>query len=138
VSAEPIVAVEEVPSDGTFCFRVESSETGEEREAILVRGDEGVFGWFNACQHLTHVALDKGDGAPLRDGEIVCTNHGAMFEVGTGRCTYGPCEGAYLNDVGVCVDDGEVYLEDPALDYVGPGPVESAAWDLGSTSNVEF
>ena len=138
MSGEPVAALADVPSDGTLLFRVESVETGEEREAILVRADGSVAGWLNDCQHFTHIRLDKGDGAPVRDGELVCTNHGAMFEADTGLCTFGPCEGAFLNAVDVKVEDGAVLLSDPDYAYAGPGGIETDDWDLGSTSNVEF
>jgi len=134
-----IVATEAVPDGSSHLFRVRSVESGEEREAILVRLDDGVSGWLNYCQHMTHIKLDKGSGATLRNGEILCANHGAMFESDSGRCTYGPCEGAYLDAVGVEVRDGMVHLVDDGYEYVGPGPLEeSDPGDLSSTSNLEF
>ena len=155
---ERIAAVAELPDDGTFLFRVEPIEgdVDVEREAILIRtdgdaggaedgggvesgaGDDSVVAWLNYCQHFTHIKLDKGGGAPLRNGEVVCANHGAMFEIDTGRCTHGPCEGAFLNGLEVRVDGGDVYLDDPDYDFVGLGPVEDEGGDLSSTSNVEF
>lgn len=134
--AERICRVEEVPDDSTFLFTV--SDEGEEREAILVRADGEIAGWLNYCQHLTHIKLDKGSGAPMRDGEVVCANHGAMFETDTGLCTFGPCEGAYLNEVAVRVEDGDVLLDDPDFEFVRTGGIETDPVDLSSTSNVEF
>ena len=137
-SDRPIAALEAVPDDTTHLFRVENGD-GEPREAILVRGDDGdVACWLNYCQHFTHVKLDKGSGAAMRDGEIVCENHGAYFAADSGLCTFGPCEGATLPALEVTVRDGEVYLTDEDYDYLGDGPVESDGTDLASTSNVEF
>ncbi|MFB6084450.1 MAG: Rieske (2Fe-2S) protein [Halorientalis sp.] len=144
-----IAAVEEVPTDSTFLFRVRNRETDEEREAILVRvadnGDAGaddptgeIACWLNYCQHFTHIKLDKGSGAPMRDGEVVCANHGAYFETDSGRCTYGPCEGAYLRAVETAVADGAVYLTDEDYAFVGVGPGEEDDLDLASKSNYEF
>ena len=155
VTGERIASVEGLPRDGTFLFRVEPIDGDDdvEREAIVLRtgadgggdgdsaegdGEPEVAAWLNYCQHFTHIKLDKGGGAPLRNGEIVCANHGAMFEVDTGRCTHGPCEGAYLNALEVRVEGGDVYLDDPDYDFVGLGPVEGEPGDLSSTSNVEF
>jgi nitrite reductase/ring-hydroxylating ferredoxin subunit len=87
--------------------------------------------------HFTHIGLDKGSGAELRDGEIVCTNHGAMFEADTGYCTFGPCEGAYLDAVAVTVENGAVKLADERFEFVATGPKDEDG-DLTSTSNVEF
>jgi nitrite reductase/ring-hydroxylating ferredoxin subunit len=133
-----ITTVDDVPEDTTFLFRVSDGDD-ETREAILVRLDDGtVTGWLNCCQHFTHIMLDKGSGAPMRNGELVCANHGAMFEADSGECTYGPCEGAFLEDVAVAVEDGAVYLADPEFDFVGTGGIETDDFDLSSSSNVEF
>ncbi len=151
MDAGPIATLSDVPADSTFLFRV-ADDAGEEREAILVRteldgsdaGDDGgptaedVGCWLNYCQHLTHIKLDKGSGAPIRNGELVCANHGAYFEPDSGRCTFGPCEGAYLTDLEVTVRDGDVYLTDDDYEFVGPGPLETDDLDRTSTSNVEF
>lgn len=134
-----IVDVDEIPADSTYLFRVRDAETGEEREAILVRLNGTVVSWLNYCRHMTHIELDKGSGAAIRGDEIVCENHGAMFETDTGLCTFGPCEGAYLDGVDVEVVDGVVHLRDADYAYVGPGPIpEEDPTDLSSTSNLEF
>ena len=97
--------------------------------------DDAVACWLNYCQHMTHIKLDKGSGAPVRGGEVVCANHGAMFDADSGRCTYGPCEGAFLNELDVRVADSGVYLTDEDYEYVGDGPTDSDD-DLSSSSNV--
>lgn len=132
-----VAPVEDVPDDTTLVFRIRNGD-GEESEAILVRDDGGIEAWRNQCQHFRHVPLDKGDGATMRGDEIVCANHGAMFEAGSGRCTFGPCVGATLDPVDVTVKDGDVVLVDPDYEFVGTGPIEEDPTDLSSTSNVEF
>ncbi|MFB6303853.1 MAG: (2Fe-2S)-binding protein, partial [Haloferacaceae archaeon] len=62
---------------------------------------------------------------------------GAYFESDSGLCTFGPCEGAYLNDVEVTVRDGDVYLTDDDYEFVRLG-AERDELDLASESNVEF
>ena len=133
-----ITAAEEVPENDTLLFIIKERNTGEEAEAILLRAGDEIACWLNYCQHLTHIRLDKGPGAPTRNGEIVCANHGATFERDSGLCTYGPCEGAYLNGVEVAVENGDVYLDDPDYEFVTTGPIERDPIDLSSTSNVEF
>lgn len=135
---ERIVSVDDVPDDTTVLFTVRETETDEWREGILVRSNGTVTGWLNYCQHFTHIPLDKGSGAGLRDDEIVCTNHGAMFDADTGQCTYGPCEGAYLEALDVRTEGDTVYLTDTEYEFVDIGPAETDDLDLTSTSNVEF
>ncbi|ELZ25118.1 Rieske (2Fe-2S) protein [Natrinema limicola] len=149
MDAERITALSDVPTDSTVCFRV-TDDSDETQEAILVRtapvatdggdpvSEDGVSCWLNYCQHFTHIKLDKGSGAPMRDGEVVCANHGAYFAADSGRCTFGPCEGAYLTDLEVTVEDGDVYLTDDDYAFVGLGPVETDDCDRASSSNVEF
>lgn len=132
-----ITSVDAIPDETTFLFRVREIDSEDVREAILVRIDGKVVGWLNYCQHLTHITLDKGSGAPMRDDEIVCTNHGAMFEADSGLCTFGPCEGAYLTEIEIAVRDGDVYLADDDHEFLGPGPIDDDE-DLTSTSNIEF
>ncbi len=135
---ERITSLAAVPETSTVCFRV-TNGSDDEQEAILVKEDtDEVACWLNYCQHLTHIKLDKGSGAPMRDGEIICANHGAYFEADSGECTFGPCEGAYLTAIDVTVSDGEVYLTDDEYEFVGTGPIEDEAFDRTSTSNVEF
>lgn len=133
-----VVSVSEVPDDSTFLFRVQENGSDEQQEAILVTLADGIACWLNYCQHFTHIKLDKGSGAEMRDGELICTNHGAYFEEDSGLCTYGPCEGAYLREVAVTVSDGAVYLTDDEYTFVGVGPIETDDVDLGSKSNYEF
>jgi nitrite reductase/ring-hydroxylating ferredoxin subunit len=42
---------------------------------------------------------------------IVCSAHGALFDIATGICTLGPCMGQYLQPVRLMVEAGAVYLE---------------------------
>lgn len=68
---------------------------------FAVRKGGQVFVWRNACPHV--------DGAPMAwrkdaylsaDGRhIVCHAHGARFDISTGQCVLGPCEGQFLTPV---------------------------------------
>ena len=160
--AERVATVGDVPTDGTLLVTLRRSDgesnghdgagPGDDRgdgadreEAVLTRLDDGgVAAYVNRCQHFRHVRLDKGSGAEVRDGELVCTNHGAYFRADTGRCTYGPCEGAYLDEVAVTVgadgdggDDAGVYLADDDYEFVRTGGLGDDVV-RSSRSNVEF
>lgn len=137
VGGDALASLEDVPTDTTCIVRLRSDD-GDCEEAILHRTGSSVAGWLNACQHMTHVPIDKGDGATMRDDEFVCQNHGAYFDADTGYCSHGPCEGASLEPVDVTVVDGTVYLVDDAYRYVGDGPIERDPTDLASRSNLEF
>ncbi|WP_458189162.1 Rieske (2Fe-2S) protein [Haladaptatus sp. NG-WS-4] len=129
-----IAALSEIPDDTTFLFTIRNGF--DEEEAILVEHDGEVGVWRNYCQHWTDVRLDKGDGATMRDGEIVCGKHGALFESDSGVCTYGPCEGAVLDALEITVEDGVVYLTDPDYEFVQQG--SSIEYDLSSNRSLGF
>lgn len=120
-----LVAIDDVPGDGTLVFTI--ARDGTTREVLLTRLTDGsVAAWENHCQHWIDVRLDDGDGAVLRGDEIVCQHHGAMFDRSTGTCTWGPCEGARLESVGIESVDGTVYLDEPGWSVVGRGVEEAA------------
>jgi nitrite reductase/ring-hydroxylating ferredoxin subunit len=129
-----IAAVDEIPEDSTFLFTVRDGFDLE--EAILMRLADGVVALKNYCPHWTDVRLDTGSGAELRNGEVVCTKHGATFEKDSGYCNYGPCEGATIEEVEVTVDDGAVYLTDDDYDFEQTGP--SGEHDLSSRGRIGF
>jgi len=126
---ESIVSFEKVPEGGTYVFRLRNGapEADEDDidEAILTRLGGDVYGWINRCQHWTDVRLDRGEGAETRNGDIICEKHGAYFEMDTGYCNYGPCEGSNLPRVGVEVHDGDVYLSGEEYELIGVGPMET-------------
>ncbi|QKY21618.1 Rieske 2Fe-2S domain-containing protein [Halolamina sp. CBA1230] len=125
MSEERIVDVAAVPAESTLLFTVEDRESGEEREAVLVNTDDGVRAWFNYCQHWRDVNLDTGGGSVIRDGELVCKRHGATFECDSGECTFGPCEGAVLDELAVRTTAGGVFVDDDGYEFVRFGEAES-------------
>ena len=78
---------------------------------FAVRRGGRVFVYVNACPHVG-VALDwapdrflTGDGC-----RIVCSTHGAEFEIESGLCVSGPCWGDRLEAVAVTIEDGAVLV----------------------------
>ncbi|GGL36735.1 (2Fe-2S) ferredoxin [Halarchaeum grantii] len=137
VDGTKITDLESVPLLGSYLFTAEDMFTNEE-EVILVRCDDdpGVEAWMNNCPHESQ-RFDRGDGAPMRDGEIVCPKHGSHFDACTGECDNGEAAGTTLPDVDIAVEDGAVYLTDDDYTYLHAGP---AAEDdgPGSTSHLSF
>ena len=68
--------------------------------------------YVNACPHLG-VPLDWAPDRFLStDGEhIVCSMHGAIFEIGTGLCLHGPCAGERLEVVAFEIVAGEIMVD---------------------------
>jgi nitrite reductase/ring-hydroxylating ferredoxin subunit len=83
------------------------------RDTMLIVRQGGVLhGWLNACPHHgTSMAWRKDAYLNAARDRIVCSAHGAQFEIHTGRCTIGPCLGQALTPVPLTIDDdGGVHL----------------------------
>ncbi|WP_435185047.1 Rieske (2Fe-2S) protein [Halobellus sp. EA9] len=130
-----IAAAEDVAADETLVFTAKRGF--ESTEGILTRLADGtVVAYTNYCPHWRDVRLDKGSGATVRNGELVCGKHGATFQKADGHCDFGPCEGAVLDTFEVTVENGDVYLTDDDWDAAEPGLSEER--DLSSGGRIDF
>ncbi|WP_135830526.1 Rieske (2Fe-2S) protein [Halorussus halobius] len=121
-----LTAVETVRDEGSWLFTVRD-QYGEPDEIILVPceddRDEPVRAWVNRCTHEAQ-RFDRGFGAPMRDGEILCPKHGSMFDACSGYCDNGEAADTTLVDVEVTVEDGDAYLTDESYDFAHEGSIE--------------
>ncbi|UIO98965.1 Rieske 2Fe-2S domain-containing protein [Halobaculum sp. CBA1158] len=131
-----IASLADVPESGSLLFTVADGHA-EDREAILVRCDEepGVRAWINTCPH-EYQRLDRGRGAAMRDGEIICPKHGSMFDACSGECDNGEAAGTTLPSVSVAVEDGEVLLADDDYTFRHEGGIDDDG--PSSTSHIGF
>ena len=130
-----LTSVDEVPDRGGWRFTVEEPD-GSLREVVLVRLADGVAAWKNFCQHETDQRLDRGNGAAMRDDQLVCPKHGSMFDAGTGYCDNGKAAGSTLVEVDVTERHGQVYLTDDDLEFVGEGGIDDGG--PSSSSHLTF
>src|SRR5512135_3515067 len=88
---------------------------------FVVRRGDTVRAYVNHCPHAGFPLNWSPDGF-LAPGAalILCSMHGAVFEIDTGLCISGPCDGLRLRALPVRVQRGyvllgeEVPLEEPA------------------------
>lgn len=77
--------------------------------AVRRGGEVHVF--VNACPHLGVPLDDPADAFLAGDGvRIMCSTHGALFELPTGRCVAGPCKGDALQRVPAWIEDGRILV----------------------------
>jgi nitrite reductase/ring-hydroxylating ferredoxin subunit len=79
---------------------------------FVVRRGESLHAWRDACPHIGGVPMAWRRHAYLNSDRdrIVCSAHGALFEVASGVCTLGPCLGESLEPVRVRLGaDGSIY-----------------------------
>jgi nitrite reductase/ring-hydroxylating ferredoxin subunit len=74
---------------------------------FVVRQAESLRAYLDLCPHFGDTRLPWRKDAYLdAAGEtIVCAAHGARFDIGTGRCTLGPCLGRSLAPVPLQLND---------------------------------
>jgi nitrite reductase/ring-hydroxylating ferredoxin subunit len=87
-----------------------AGETGPKPWPILVtRKGSKFFGFENACPHQGE-RLDVTPGQFTdEDGNfLTCGHHHAQFDLDTGHCFIGPCQGKRLTPIELVVDDGDV------------------------------
>ena len=96
---------------------------GEAHSLIVLRQGAQLRAWLNICPHAGR-RLDWAPGKFLVDqGRLVCAAHGAVFELGEGRCVAGPCRGQSLVPVAVAAgDSGDTAGDAHAAGGTGDAP----------------
>jgi nitrite reductase/ring-hydroxylating ferredoxin subunit len=106
------------------------TDTGEGRPfgIFIVRTSrDGFVGYVNVCPH-DGSWLNFNSGEFFDDGRahLKCGRHGALFDIQTGVCVEGPCQGAALQPVALIVEEGDLCLSGVELveDDGLPNPFE--------------
>ncbi|MFD1514297.1 Rieske (2Fe-2S) protein [Halomarina rubra] len=105
-----LTTLDDIPSNTTLRFEALAGRRGV--EGIVQRQGDSVVAWENSCAHEPDVRIDKGMGAFVIGGQLVCDNHGARFNCDNGYCTRGPCQGQSLRPIDLEVRGDGVYLTD--------------------------
>ena len=80
-------------------------------EVILVLRDAQVYAWQNTCPHLgINLEFNPDEFMDCEQHYLLCSNHGALFQVEDGRCVAGPCQGESLLNVPISIVAGEIRL----------------------------
>jgi len=82
---------------------------GTAKMLIVIRRNKNAFVYINSCPHIG-APLDLQPGKFLSHDKknIICSTHGALFEIDTGHCVFGPCKDNHLDVFPVQVENGEV------------------------------
>ena len=84
---------------------------GKSKMVLAVRRDNEVFVYLNSCPH-TGAPLDIHAGKFLdkEKKHILCSTHGALFQIEDGYCIFGPCRSSYLEAVPIIIKDDSVLI----------------------------
>lgn len=88
---------------------------GEDRAAMVIRDETGVYCYVNACPHIeTPLDFTPGQFLSLDKSHIICSTHGALFKIRDGFCVSGPCAGKSLETIPIFVDENNIVIKKPA------------------------
>lgn len=79
----------------------------------MVNDGGEIFGYKNSCPHWPGSTMPLQKNRYLDDDcrYIVCSGHGALFEIASGLCVKGPCIDQYLFAVKLDITEaGDVFL----------------------------
>jgi len=108
--SERLCRIGDIPDPGAKGFAVRSGQRVV--DVFVVRAHGNCYGYINTCPHIGTPLDFLPDRFLTRDGrEILCSTHGARFELRTGFCVAGPCRGRSLSHATVRVTDGWVEIE---------------------------
>jgi 8-oxo-dGTP diphosphatase len=97
---------EKLPASRIVFFTKRPLRGAPPLSGVLIAVDGEVRAWENLCPHVP-IRLDRpGEKVLLDAGTIVCQQHGAAFDAGTGLCTAGPCSGDFLRPVPILAARG--------------------------------
>ena len=96
-------------ADGSARNFVLQMKAGRFHGFVVRKGDQ-VFGYRDRCPHMGLPLAHELDRYLTSGGELIlCSWHGALFDVESGRCVGGPCSGAGLSRWLVTVIDGMIH-----------------------------
>jgi nitrite reductase/ring-hydroxylating ferredoxin subunit len=85
------------------------SEFSPARNIFIVRNNDNLVAYENSCPHSFAPLNWSPDVFLSYDKDYIqCAQHGALFEIESGHCIYGPCMGQSLTTVEVMIVDGIV------------------------------
>lgn len=83
-------------------------------DSVFVVRRNGLHAWRNECPHWSNTRMEWRKDAFLNSDatRIVCSAHGAQFEIDSGLCVIGPCMGETLAPVALTeTEDGHLVAD---------------------------
>ena len=94
---------------GFNLLRVAEDGSHKTWNIFIVRWGKHVFGYANQCPHQgVNLDWEKNQFLDPNGLRIMCGKHGALFEIATGKCVDGPCQGEQLTPIELAVVDDDI------------------------------
>jgi len=96
---------------GFHLLRVEADGSKRHLPILVARFGKQVFGYVNSCPHQGgQLDWEREQFLDPTGKRLICGKHGALFEIESGLCIDGPCQGRGLEPVAVSVVDGDICI----------------------------
>jgi nitrite reductase/ring-hydroxylating ferredoxin subunit len=103
------VEIEDGEATGFVLMKAEESGDTAPWPILISRKGNNFYGFENACPHEgTRLDTNPGSFMDEENNFIECGRHHAQFDIDTGECFIGPCQGARLAPIKLVIDDGDV------------------------------
>jgi nitrite reductase/ring-hydroxylating ferredoxin subunit len=80
---------------------------------MIARKGGSFYAFENVCPHAgSRLDTVPGEFMDEEGNFIRCGKHGAMFDLDTGKCFIGPCQGEALTPIRLILDDGDLCILD--------------------------
>lgn len=118
-TARVVCRLTALPDPGSFAFTLGGGDWPL-RGFVVRRGSE-VSAYVNRCPHAGHALNWRPHQFLSPDGNVIlCSSHGAIFDIASGACIAGPCAGRGLQRLALRIEGDivlvadEVPLQEPA------------------------
>ncbi len=107
---EALCHIDEVADPGAKGFSLKQGR--KERLLFLIKKEGKVYAYENKCPHAgINLEWQDDDFLDPEKNHIQCSVHGALFNIESGDCMGGPCNGNGLTSLEIEVDgDGNIFL----------------------------
>ena len=114
-----LCTLNDVPDGGSNGFVL---DTDDGRCGLMViRRGNGIVCYTNSCPHIgTPLDMQPGKFLDRAKAHILCTTHGALFNIDDGLCIAGPCVDDHLTPIATEVRDGAVFVDKQTLPTIWP------------------
>ncbi len=101
--------LDDIEDGGSAGFQIETPDG--KRSVIAVRQAGTVFTYVNSCPHIG-APLDFMPGQFLNKNKthIMCSTHGALFQINDGLCVAGPCVDQNLEPLTAKTTGNDVWI----------------------------
>lgn len=104
--SKPVCHIDDIPLNGSKAYR------HQDQLVFGVKNKEGIYFYMNQCPHLGLPLEWQADQFLTNDKSMIqCATHGALFELDTGECVLGPCQGEHLTLLDIFIENEHVFVQ---------------------------